>query len=444
MRVLLTNARPGVLMTLVVVLSYANSLSGDFQFDDYNVIVNTPQVHAWNAWLASLDHGIRPLLKLSYVFNWTINTAPFGFHFFNSLIHLANVFLIYRLAQSFVEHSALKLSQHIPLVTALLFAAHPIHTEAVTYISGRSASLMTLFYLAALFSYTLGRDQHNKVYLYLTTPLLFACALATKETAITLPFALLLWEFVCGGNWRSSIKQQWPTWLLFFISLIFFVANEHYFAEMQRSAALNSMQGNLATQLMALAYLLRQWVAPLWLNLDPDLTMQYALISNLPELMLLGALCWLMLHSWRARPWLSFALAWMLLHLIPLYLLLPRIDVVNERQMYLASWPLILAVSAELTLWFNHRQFQVSSGALLLILVCLTIVRNQAYQTEISLWEDTARKSPDKARVHNNLGYAYLLAQRHSEARREFLITLQLDPNNYKAKYNLLRLDAAP
>jgi hypothetical protein len=442
-RVLLTNTQTWIWLTLVVLMSYANSLCGDFQFDDYNVIVNAPQVHNWQAWLASFDHGIRPLLKFSYTFNWTMSVAPFGFHLVNLLIHLANVFLVYQLAKLFIEHRALQQSRHIPLITALLFAAHPIHTEAVSYVSGRSASLMTLFYLAALLSYAIGRNPRNKIYSLLATPLLFACALATKEIAITLPFALLLWELTVGGNWKTSWKQQWPTWLLFFLGAVFFVANEHYFAEMERSAALNSLQGNFATQLTAVAYLLKQWAVPLWLNIDPDLALQHNLTSALPALILFGALCALMLRSWRTRPWLGFALAWVLLHLIPLYLLLPRIDVANERQMYVASWPLFLAISIELSLWLNQRRFRIVSGALLLALISLTLLRNQTYQTEVSLWEDTVKKSPNKARVHNNLGYAYLLAQRHAEARREFLITVELDPDNYKARYNLLRLDEA-
>jgi Flp pilus assembly protein TadD len=71
----------------------------------------------------------------------------------------------------------------------------------------------------------------------------------------------------------------------------------------------------------------------------------------------------------------------------------------------------------------------------------LTVMRNQVYSSEISLWQDTVLKSPNKARVHNNLGHAYLLAQRNDEARSEFTTALKLDPQLYQARYNLLRAD---
>jgi tetratricopeptide (TPR) repeat protein len=130
-----------------------------------------------------------------------------------------------------------------------------------------------------------------------------------------------------------------------------------------------------------------------------------------------------------------------MLQLIPLYLLLPRIDIANERQMYLAGWPLLLALTTELTLWLNPKTFRLVATALLFSFFCLTLLRNQAYNNEISLWQDTVLKSPSKARVHNNLGYAYLLAQQYDGARIEFTKALELDPQLYQARYNLLRLD---
>ena len=429
-------------LTLAVAVSYANALTGQFQFDDYNVIVNEPQVHSWSAWLAGLGSGIRPLLKLSYVLNWTMGAGAPGFHLTNLLIHLANAYFVYRLGSLFVQQQWRgDRLRHAPLLAALLFALHPIHTEAVTYISGRSASLMTLFYLAGLLCYIQGRTSNDRMRLYVFTPLLFILAMGVKETAVTFPLALLIWELLCGGRWSTRLAPMWPNWAWLGVATMFFLFSNHYSAEMQRSADFNSLQGNLATQMSALTYLLKQWVFPLHLNIDPDLPLMHDFSGGLLPIGLCFVLGISMVLCWRRRPWGSFALAWLMVHLIPLYLFLPRLDIANERQMYLAGWPLFLALSIELALWLNGRALRFAAAALLIALASLTVMRNQVYANEISLWEDTALKSPSKARVHNNLGHAYLLAQRTDEARSEFVTALRLDPQLYQARNNLYRTD---
>lgn len=429
-------------LALAVAVSYANALTGSFQFDDFNVIVNEEQVHSWANWYAALDNGIRPLLKLSYTANWTLGLGVLGFHLTNLLIHLVNAYLVYRLSQLFVQQQTRSAAlHHVPLLAALLFVVHPIHTEAVSYISGRSAALMTLFYLAALLFYVIGRTQYKPLYVYVGTPLFFALALAVKETAVTLPLALLLWEASCGGRWRFKFKPQWTSWLLLFIAAVFFLFSDNYLSQMERSAQLNGLQGNLATQLAGFIYLMQQFVLPLWQNIDPDLPLLHELADALLPLAITIILLGLMIACWRRRPWISFALGWVMLHLIPLYILLPRIDIANERQLYLAAWPLLLALTIELTLFLDGKKWQFVAAGLLIACVALTVSRNQVYQNEVALWEDTVAKSPNKARAHNNLGYAYLLAQRKEEARRELTVALQLDPQLYQARYNLHRLD---
>jgi len=429
-------------LALAVCIGYVDVLGGAFQFDDYNVIINEARVHSWANWFAALGHGIRPLLKFSYTLNWTLDAAPFGFHLVNLLIHLANAYLVYRLAEALVQQPWQQHDlQQVPLFTALLFAVHPVHTEAVSYICGRSASLMTLFYLAALLSYVTGRSRHGKWYLHVATPLLFLLALAVKETAITFPLALLVWELGRGGRWQTALKAQWPVWALALVAAAFFLFSASYSAQMQRSAEWNSLQGNIATQLAAFAWLLRQWALPLWLNIDPDLPLRTDLGEAWLPLLLFISVCATMLACRRRRPWISFALAWAMVQLIPLYLFLPRLDVANERQLYLAAWPLLLALGIELRLWLGDRAWRPAGAALLLTLVTLTALRNQVYANEISLWEDAAQKSPHKARVHNNLGYAYLQAHRAEDARHEFITALQLDSNLVRARHNLYRTD---
>lgn len=431
------------LLLLATCAAYANIGLGEFQFDDFNVIVNNPQVHTWQALLEGLGHGIRPLLKLSYTLNWTSGWGIAGFHLFNLFIHLGNVLLVYELSRRFVSEHALLCEKPLPVAffAALLFALHPANTEAVTYVSGRSSALMTLFYLGGLLFYDVGRARNDKLLLYLGVPLCFAAALAVKETAVTFPLALLLWEHARGNTWRAALRQQWPYWAMLVLVALFMFSSANYRTHMQTSADVNGLAGNLATQAIAIAYLLRQWLLPLWLNIDPDLHPAFTLAQAIPQLVLLAVLCAMMLFTLRRRPWLGFALAWVVLQLLPVHLLLPRLDVANDRQLYLLGWPLALALAAELSLWVERRTCVLILAMLTIALDSLTVLRNLDYRSETALWEDTVEKSPAKARTHNNLGYAYMLAGRSDEARHEFRHALQLDPAYYKARNNLLRME---
>lgn len=431
-----------VLLLGAVCITYANALRGAFQFDDFNVIVNNPRVHSWSAWWLDVQHGIRPLLKFTYTLDWTLGQGVVGFHLTNIAIHLCNTLLVWLLSRHFVfNFSALKAQPALPLIAALLFAVHPAHSEAISYICGRSIALMTLFYLAGLLAYIAGKAQGNKLYLHLLTPLCMVLALGVKETAVTFPFALLLWELYSGGSLKSALRNQWSSWVLLLASAMFFLLHDGYWALVENSAGLNSLSVNLATQTMAFVYLLRQWLLPLWLNIDPDLRVVRDFSGLLLQLIVLAIVFVLMLLTVRRRPWLSFALAWTILQLFPLYLLLPRIDVANDRQLYLVTWPLALALVAELSLWLNPQICKLSIVLMLFVLASLTVLRNQDYRNELALWQATAMLSPDKARVQNNLGYAYMLEGRAEEARLAFAATLQRDPLYYQARYNLLRLD---
>jgi hypothetical protein len=440
--------RPAARLPLLVLLlaatcaAYLNALGAAFQFDDFNVIVDNPRVHTWQAWLDDLGQGIRPLLKLSYTLNWVSGWGVAWFHLANLAIHLCNVLLVFALTRRFVRLQPRLPQQQaaIPLFVALLFALHPIHTEAVTYVSGRSIALMTLFYLAGLLAYASGREGGSKVLVFFLVPLCFVAALGVKETAVTFPLALLAWSVASGEPFKAAHKRQWPAWAVLLLAALFFLWDGSYLSQMERSAALNSLQGNLAMQSEAFAYLMKQWAFPLWLNIDPDLKAAQGVAGHVPQLLLLAAAFVLMLLTTRRRPWIGFGLAWALIQLVPLYLFLPRLDVANERQMYLVSWPLALAVTAELAVWLKPRMFALAGAALAILLASLTIARNQVYQSEISLWEDTVAKSPGKARAHNNLGYAYMQAGRKNEAEREFRAALGIDPEYYKARNNLEKL----
>ena len=381
--------------------------------------------------------------------NWTWGVGAFGFHLFNTLVHLISAFLIYHLSRNF-----LKRHSHAPLearawTCALIFALHPAQTEAVTYISGRSTSLMALLYLGSLMAYVQGCDRNNRYLVYLASPLLFILAVLTKETAVTLPLALLLWERTGKAKrpWRVTLRNLVVHASLLGTMAIVLCAHHGYLIFFQACFRIRGWAENLLTQVNALPYLTSRLFLVHSLNIDPDLpvVLEWDPLIIL-QAIILAALILLGLSCLRRRPSLGFGLLWFFIHLLPTNSFIPRMDIANDRQLYLASWGLVLAFGMELERIAEYLKpgplLPAAATTLLALILCLsTMARNEVYQSEVALWEDTAQKSPHKARVHNNLGYAYYLSGRYGEAERSYLTALRLKPDDSLARNNLTHLE---
>jgi protein O-mannosyl-transferase len=430
------------LLAMAVLLAWFNALTGPFQFDDYNVIVGNPAVHSLPAWLASMP-GIRPLLKLSYALNWAVNASPFGFHLVNIVIHAANAILVFLLLRAL---RPARDNDLLPLLAAALFALHPVQTEAVTYIAGRSTSLMATFYLASLLAY-LRADPSRRWRGQVLSAVFFAAALMVKETAVTLPFALLLVDAVRAQPMGvQAFRRQSLHWAVLAAALAVVALSPTYRHLADVSLATRPMFANLLTQANAQFWLLGQLVMPWRLNADPDLpvVMAWSARSVLQLALLLGVLVAGLL-SLRRRPWIAFAVLWFFLHLAPTNSLLPRLDVANDRQLYLAGIGAFVAFAMALEWLLARRRgawlAPAIVGLLLVALGASTVMRNQAYATQAAFWEDAAAKSPGKPRVHNNLGWVYQQEGRYGDAREAYLRALRIDADYWRARINLQMLD---
>jgi tetratricopeptide (TPR) repeat protein len=421
------------LLFAAALAAYANAFFGSFQFDDFNVIVHQGAVHSLGAWWDSMP-GIRPLLKLSYALSWSAGGGgTHAFHAVNIMLHAANVLLVWQLLRVLFERMGVAGEGFAAFTGALLFALHPAHTEAVTYISGRSVSLMALFYLASVLAYLRGAPRW-------ASPLLFLGALATKEVAVTLPFALLLCEALDlrrPFEWRAALRRQALHWGVLGAGVAMMAALPRYREMLEASLALRSFSDQLALQVGALA---RQ-VAVLILAVPPNIDPEVVPVPSVAGLAVVAAIAvgFVLL---RVQPWYALALLWFFLHLAPTNSLLPRIDAVNDRQLYLASiGPLALA---GLALALAPRGRIMLSAFAALVLAVATFARNQDYRTEAALWGDTASKSPRKARAFNNLGYAYQGEGRRDEACAAYAQALRLDAGQLRAGVNYRELRCSP
>jgi tetratricopeptide (TPR) repeat protein len=410
--------RPALAVAALAAIAYLPSLAGVFHFDDYNVIVHYPTVHSWEALLERAGGGVRPLLKASYTLNWTLGG---GFHLLNIALHAMNAALLFFIGE------ALFRNRRAAFVAALLFALHPAATEAVTYVSGRSSSLMALFYLGALLAYL--RGMH-----WFFSGFLFLLAVATRETAVTLPAALLLCE-LCRGEWRwrEILRRQGAHWALLLAGGVFVLLNQRYFDLIAYGFGERSLADNLLTQVGGISYLILRLVSLQGYNIDPALPTltEWNAVLVFQGVLLFGLFV-IGIVNLRGRPWIAFGVLWFFLQLSPTNSIVPRLDVANDRQLYLACWGLFLALCIQLR---NLPRFAIAS--VLVLFALASILRQLDYRSEIALWESSVALAPWNARGHNNLGYAYQIAGRNQEARREYRTALFLDPAHAKARLNL-------
>ncbi|MEK6211762.1 MAG: tetratricopeptide repeat protein [Pseudomonadota bacterium] len=445
---MLRDSRLATVVGAAALAAYFNALFGSFQFDDYNVIVHNPAVHSAAAWFESMP-GIRALLKLSYTLNWIAGPAPFGFHLFNVAVHAANAALVYFLFCALRDRLPASAARWAPFLGALLFALHPVHTEAVAYVSGRSVSLMALFYLGGVLAYLRADASPAPGKLRAISAALFAAALLTRETAVTLPLALLLCDATDPHRrpFRDILQHQSLHWLILIAATLVMVASPTYRHLLEVSLSTRTVAENLLSQINAIWYLGGQLLMPWRLNVDPDLAVAASWTPSLAlQAALLAGAVAAGFANLRRRSWLAFALLWFFIHLLPTNSVLPRLDLANDRQLYLASVGvfLVAAIALQRLLERAQRRWVVNAlvGIMLLGLGYATAQRNETYRSEVSFWEDAATKSPHKARVFNNLGFVYQQAGRLDAAEQAYLRALELDPKHPRAYWNLENLRA--
>ncbi|HEX3728548.1 MAG TPA: hypothetical protein VHV47_02000, partial [Opitutaceae bacterium] len=211
-----------LLLVLLAIAAYAGSLGGKFLYDDVPGIVDNPSIRSLRTALIPPAGGLpesgRPLLNLSFALNYAAGGLnPWGYHAVNALIHgLAGAVLFGLVLGTWRGAHAVKFAGMI----ALLWVVHPLQTESVAYVSQRAEALMGLFYLLTLYCFIRGWRG--------LSCLACLCGMACKETMVTAPLLVLLYDraFV-GGSFREAMKRRGRYYLALaatWIPLAWFVA----------------------------------------------------------------------------------------------------------------------------------------------------------------------------------------------------------------------------
>ncbi len=439
---------PAVIVVLLGITAYVNTLPMDFVYDDLLQIKELPLIRdlrliprlfggdMWQLLGGSAPY-YRPLFYTSFsldYFFWKEN--PFGYHATNIILHSAVSLLVYLVAKKCVE------SQKAALIAGALFAVHPVHAETVTWISARCDSLAALFMLLSYYTFTKALDNTGKTLATLSLAAFFA-ALLCKEMAITLPLliALHLWCFT-----DTTLKQRlvWPfvygmaTVPYFVIRLL--VLDIHSWGSHPFLTRLFTTPGIIITYIRLL-------ILPVNLKLFYAMPIQTRLLSTavlLPAFLLAGGALYLFCRHRHDRQ-LLFGLLWFFISIIPVSGVIAFMNpaLVAERYVYIPSIGFCLAVGVLVARFFHQQQSAVARGgylaglAVIALLMVLTVRRNYAWENQHTFMVTMVKDAEGTKFSHYFLGVIYKDDGRVDDAMAEFGKALALDPELIEAHYSM-------
>ncbi len=439
---------------------YAKTFGFDFVFDDHEFIILNSSIknfqnihHAWEALPKTRLIGIYSF-ACNYYFS-QLNT--YSYHVFNFLVHLITVGLVwfttrvlFKIAGWFPTKNPVV--QELPFLVALLFLVHPGQTQAVTYISQRFESMATLFYLSSIYCYLHARislSTLQKTFLLISSGVFALLGILTKETAITIPLTILAIEYIFWNkDFLKNFLSKKISWSIFLcLGIIFFLLFMklvrvdlniffHFPPTLSESHDGDTITAGkyLLTQLRVFLTFLRLLICPIHQNIDYDYPLSTGLFSpplTFIGLLLIGFISFLIIKLRKNFPLIAFGLAWILITFS--INLAPRKNIIFEHKLYLISFGFFLFLVTSLFILIRHRiSFIILFACLIGLLSFTSFKRNDVWRNPLTLWEDTAQKSPHKERVLSNLGNAYNIFHRYQQAIITLNKAIALNPLDYK------------
>ncbi|NQU95401.1 MAG: tetratricopeptide repeat protein [Candidatus Omnitrophica bacterium] len=434
------------------VLAYSNSLGNSFVWDDSGFIIKNDFIKdpkLISSYFTSKEalakgslagENYRPFLTLSYAidyFFWRLN--PLGYHISNLFFHILCAILLFFIVLILTK------DRIVSLFTALFFVTHPIQTEAVTWISGRADVLFLFFYLSSLLLYinfvTRGRPG-----LYFLSLIAFACSLFSKEMAASLPFIIILYDIFYGK--KEKISARAVRYFSFFLILeSYIILRLHIIGKLAQTGY---WTGDVYTTFLSMArgvvFYIKLLLYPV--NLCADY-LKFPLSDSIKEpgvifsIAVIGMLLGVALKLSRKHKHISFSILWFFITLGPVINIIPINILIAERFLYLPSigYCLLIAVliagAADKMKKIKGLIYLPLAFAVFLVgaYSYLTMMRNEDWADDVTLWEQTVQVCPNNERAHHNLAASYIIKGTDiEEAHKQALKALEIEPGYSRSR----------
>jgi tetratricopeptide (TPR) repeat protein len=457
-----------IVLAVAICLVYGSTIDAPFIFDDLISIEQNPSiVRLWPLW-GDVEHpgplrppvenpmSARPLVNLSLALNYYVGELnPRGYHLVNMALHLASALLLWAvvrrtLLQPYFAGRFTTAASKLALLVALVWALHPLVTEAVAYVTQRTELMVVLFYLATLYAslrYWAAESPAAKRSWWFAAVLAAFCGAASKEVMVAAPVVVFLYEGTfLRSSWRDVLRSSWPLYLGLANSWLL-IALLQWGTPRGQSAGFGLGLPILdwwSTQAEVFAMYMKLAVYPWPLTVHYEMPVQPLGVNWPYVLAAVATIAATLFLLWR-RLAAGFLLAVVLLVLAPTHLVPIPTEMAAERRMYLPLAALIALVIVGLyhliSQTANRKPLTVlaASAAVVLMLFYALASHNRLalYIEPLKLWQDAVANQPANAMMQLNLGVALTEQKRYEEAVEHFQHSIRLDPNNDKAHYGL-------
>jgi protein O-mannosyl-transferase len=456
-----------IIIAVFAGILYLNSLGNEFTNWDDAMIYGNPSIRNLD-WEGIMElftpkrtNTYQPVRMLSYAIDyrfWKLN--PLGYHITNTLFYILTcimVFFALRLLSTHLRRDGLPDSHfRVGLFGALLFAAHPVHVEAVTWLAARKEVLQGFFFFLGFYLYLKAKEGERQRRMLLLGLVLISVLLAilSKPSAVVFPAVLLVYEIsVRKSRWIDFLKSHWRFFLIsILISLVFISILMKVMVDAGGVKAYRG--GNFLNNFLLSFYVFIQNIKLLVFTInysaayalkDPGRLLWFVLLSSVGMTLLLSGLA---IWSLKKTKVIFFAFFFFLVALLPYLNIIPISTLLADRYVFIASFSYCMLMGiafdrlhAVRLPWFSEGFFKLVSVSVFLFLLAgysfMTVHQNKIWENSYTLWSDAIEKSPESNTANALMGVVYMDLGMDEKAVEYLEKAVRILPYDYLSRNNL-------
>ncbi len=427
-----------VIIVITFITFYPCLKNGFVNWDDPELLTENPSVQRLS--MSNISKlftrfycsNYIPLTLLSLTMEYHLfKDNPLPFHATNITLHIINGLLVLWLVSMISKNS------WVALITALIFALHPMRVESVAWITERKDVLFAFFYLLAIITY-IHYASRARLLLYFASLACFVLALFAKGVAATLPFVLLLFDYIQNRRGRAIIMNKLPYLALAILFTVIAIS------------AQKTLPGHsfpFFKNIFIISYVVLFYIGKtiLPIGLSPLYPFPATIVSKMPWQFLLAPIivtiiAILVIVAGRRSKMIAFGCLFFLFTILPVLQFIPVAgpEIAANRYTYIPSIGLIL-IFAEAIAWIYKKigtshvgslKFLPAAATAVIIALFAIISMNRCpvWKNSMTLWSDVIEKYPDFPHAYTMRAQAYADADNMKMAVADYTRALDINP----------------